>query len=218
MKAKLPILVLISGHGSNLQAIIDASQKDLSVDIVAVISDQADAYGLVRATHANIPTAIVSRKDYPSREAFDQALIRVIDRYQPKLIVLAGFMRILGGEFVRRYLGRLINIHPALLPKHKGLNTHEKVLAEKDSVHGITVHFVTEEMDSGPIICQATLPVLPTDTIDTLTARVHQLEHQVYPRVISWFAAGRLELKDNTVYFDQEALPISGAQVNVTPK
>lgn len=206
----LPIVVLISGNGTNLQAIIDAVARGLPVDIQAVISNQPNAFGLQRAQHANIPTVVISHRDYPSREAFDAALIKVIDRYSPQLVVLAGFMRKLSAHFVQHYHQRLINIHPALLPKHKGMHTHQAVLAAGDTEHGISIHFVTEAVDSGPIICQAALSVAPNDTIESLTARIHELEHLVYPEVLSWFAADRVTLKDDVVYFDNQPLEKTG--------
>jgi phosphoribosylglycinamide formyltransferase-1 len=209
-RSALTIIVLISGNGTNLQAIIDAINHGLPVKILAVISNQAQAFGLQRAQQANIPTVVISHQDYPSREAFDAAMIKVIDSYAPKLVVLAGFMRKLSAHFVQHYHHRLINIHPALLPKHKGMNTHRAVLTAGDSEHGVSVHYVTEEVDSGPIICQAKLQVGPEDTEASLTARVHELEHIVYPQVLAWMAAGRITLQDHTVHFDHKPLPKTG--------
>lgn len=183
----LPIVVLISGNGSNLQAIIDAIAVDLPAKICAVISNKVDAYGLERAKQANIPTKVIIRKDFPNRDAYEHALQQNIDQYEPRLIVLAGFMHILGERFVAAYPNRIINIHPSLLPKYPGLNTHAQVLANGDKEHGVTIHFVTPEVDAGPIIAQAKLAVLPDDTVESLQQRIHQLEHKLYPAVIRQF-------------------------------
>ncbi|HEB55990.1 MAG TPA: phosphoribosylglycinamide formyltransferase [Gammaproteobacteria bacterium] len=200
----LPIVVLISGNGSNLQAIIDAIQAGLPARICAVISNRPQAYGLSRAREAGIPVEVIDHRDYPSREAFDQALMACIDHYQPKLVVLAGFMRILTDEFVKHYSGRMINIHPSLLPRYQGLNTHQRVLDAGDDIHGVSVHFVTPELDSGPVILQAKIPVQANDDADTLAQRIHEQEHIIYPQVIRWFAEGRLHLQGNSVLLDDE--------------
>lgn len=208
----LGIVVLISGNGSNLQAIIDAiAQQGIPARIQAVISDQADAHGLIRAQKADIPTTVLSAKGYASREAYDRDLQKVIDCYLPGLVVLAGFMRILSPGFVRHYQGRIINIHPSLLPKYTGLHTHERVLAAGDQEHGVTVHFVTEELDGGPLIAQSKLNITPNDTAETLKTRVHVLEHALYPKVIRWFAENKLRLNNHHVEFDgkQLTLPIN---------
>ncbi|MGD8568173.1 MAG: phosphoribosylglycinamide formyltransferase [Gammaproteobacteria bacterium] len=204
--AKLPIVVLISGNGSNLQAIIDASRDGLPVDIRAVISNRSDAYGLTRAAHAGIPTAIVDNRQFQSRDAYDQVLQQQIDRFEPQLIVLAGFMRILTGAFVNYYEGKLINIHPSLLPKFRGLNTHQRALDDRESEHGATVHYVTPELDGGPAILQASVPVLPGDDATLLAQRVLQMEHRIYPLVIRWIAEGRLQYRNHQVYFDSLVL------------
>jgi phosphoribosylglycinamide formyltransferase-1 len=188
-ESPLNIVVLISGNGSNLQAIIDAIAKgSLHAKILAVISNNAQAYGLNRAQAANIPTEILLRKDFPTREAYDEALEQCINKYPAKLVVLAGFMYILGAGFVEAYEGRLINIHPSLLPKYPGLNTHQQVIANGDKEHGATIHFVIPAVDAGPIITQAKLKVLPGDTVESIENRIHQLEHQLYPLAIQWFA------------------------------
>ncbi|KPJ89466.1 MAG: phosphoribosylglycinamide formyltransferase [Gammaproteobacteria bacterium SG8_11] len=203
----IPIVVLISGNGSNLQAIIDAvSQDDLPVKLCAVISNAPHAFGLQRAKAAGIPTHVLSHKDFPDREAFDEALRRQIDCYQPELLVLAGFMRILTEPFVRHYEGRMINIHPSLLPKYRGLNTHQRALQESEQHHGATVHFVTHELDGGPAIIQATVPVLPNDTTESLASRVLEQEHRIFPLAIRWFAEGRLKLTDNKTLLDGRIL------------
>lgn len=190
----MKLVVLISGRGSNLQAILDAQ---LPVEIAAVISNRSDAAGLDLARARGIPALALDHKQYASREAFDNALIEVIDRYQPELVVLAGYLRILGDRFVMHYEGRLMNIHPSLLPSFPGLNTHARALAEGVKIHGCTVHFVTPMLDHGPIIVQAAVPVHSNDTAATLAARVLAAEHCVYPKAIAWFAQGRLLLPDN---------------------
>lgn len=184
----LPIVVLISGNGSNLQAIIDAARRDLAVEIRAVISSRSDAWGLQRAKQAGIPAHVIKN---------ETGLVELIDSYSPKIIVLAGYMRRLSPEFVQHYAGRIINIHPSLLPKYPGLDTHKKVLQAQDKLHGVTIHFVTEEVDAGPIICQAQLNIEPHDSEDTLKTRIHTLEHRLYPQVLSWLAAGRVKLDSN---------------------
>lgn len=201
------IVVLISGNGSNLQAVIDGiATERVAGKIVAVISNKTDAYGLVRANKADISTEVLKYEDFNDREKYDQALMNCIDRYKPDLIVLAGFMRILSNKFVSHYLGRILNIHPSLLPKYKGLNTHQRVLQAGDKEHGATVHFVTPELDSGPIILQGKIAVQDTDTEHQLAQRIHDIEHQIYPQAIDWFAEGRLRLSDNKVLLDN--LPI----------
>ncbi|MEJ2612407.1 MAG: phosphoribosylglycinamide formyltransferase [Candidatus Thiodiazotropha sp.] len=194
---RLAVVVLISGHGSNLQAIIDAASNGLPIDIVAVISNRPNVYGLERAAQAGIETALLQHKDFPDRDSFDQALVALIDHYTPELVILAGFMRILSADFVRHYTGRILNIHPSLLPKHRGLDTHQRALDSGDTLHGATVHFVTEELDGGPLISQAQVTVESSDNASTLAKRVLDKEHQLYPLAIRWFAQGRLKLDDS---------------------
>lgn len=188
----LPIVVLISGSGSNLQSIIDATQQGMPVEIRAVISNKADAYGLTRAEEAGIPTAVLDNKAYADRPSYDAALQALIDSYSPQLVVLAGFMRILTDDFVRHYEGRMMNIHPSLLPKYRGLNTHARAIEAGDNEAGCTVHFVTPELDAGPIIIQAKVPVMPDDTPEILARRVLEQEHKIYPEAIRRFAEGEL--------------------------
>lgn len=208
------VVVLISGSGSNLQALIDSIAHDGNpARIAAVISNRADAYGLVRAQQAGIATAVLDHKQFADREAFDAALVEAIDAHQPDLVVLAGFMRILTPAFVTHYSGRLLNIHPSLLPKHKGLHTHQRALEAGDSEHGCSVHFVTEELDGGPLVVQAVLPVRADDTPDSLAQRVHQAEHQIYPLAVRWFAEGRLHLGPQGCLLDGQALPAQGWQI-----
>lgn len=196
------ILVLISGSGTNLQAIIDEiRQGKLDVSLCAVISDRPGAYGLQRAANAHIPTHVIEYSRYPDRDSFDAELMQQIDAYQPDLIVLAGFMRILTPQFVTHYLGRMINIHPSLLPKYQGLNTHRRVLEAGDTEHGASVHYVTPELDSGPVILQARVPVLPSDSAASLEQRVHQAEYQIFPEAIRRIAAGQLSFRNNQVYY-----------------
>ncbi|UFH48344.1 phosphoribosylglycinamide formyltransferase [Pseudomonas sp. KNUC1026] len=206
------VVVLLSGTGSNLQALIDATTAEGNpARVCAVISNRAEAYGLVRAREAGIATAVLDHRQYEGREAFDEALIGAIDQHQPSLVVLAGFMRILTPAFVRHYHGRLLNIHPSLLPLYKGLHTHQRVLEAGDAEHGCSVHFVTEELDGGPLVLQAVVRVDSGDTPATLAQRVHAREHQIYPLAVRWFAEGRLKLAgDGSVQLDAQALPASG--------
>lgn len=205
------VVVLISGSGSNLQALIDNIAHDGNpARIAAVISNRADAYGLQRAKQAGIATELLDHKQFDGREAFDAALIRAIDAHQPDLVVLAGFMRILTPGFVQHYAGRLLNIHPSLLPRHKGLHTHQRALEAGDGEHGCSVHFVTEELDGGPLVVQAVLPVMADDTAESLASRVHQQEHQIYPLAVRWFAEGRLRLAAQGAMLDGQPLPASG--------
>jgi len=190
---KLPIVVLISGSGSNLQSIIDAVRQDLPVEIRAVISNKADAYGLTRAREAGIATEVLDHKQFTDRESYDAALQQLIDGYTPELVVLAGFMRILTDDFVRHYEGRMMNIHPSLLPKYRGLNTHARAIEAGDSEAGCTVHFVTPELDAGPPILQARVPVHPDDSPESLAARVLEQEHRIYPEAIRLFAEGQIK-------------------------
>ncbi|MCO7597009.1 MULTISPECIES: phosphoribosylglycinamide formyltransferase [Pseudomonas] len=205
------VVVLLSGSGSNLQALIDSSRgEDSPVRIRGVISNRADAYGLQRAQAAGIATAVLEHTGFEGREAFDAALMALIDGFEPDLVVLAGFMRILTGGFVRHYQGRLLNIHPSLLPKYKGLHTHQRALEAGDSEHGCSVHFVTEELDGGPLVVQAVVPVAPDDTPQALAERVHRQEHQIYPLAVRWFAEGRLRLGAQGALLDGQPLAASG--------
>ena len=189
------LVVLISGNGSNLQAIIDnIANHDLPAQIVAVISNKADAFGLERAKKAGIEQRVLSHQDFADREAYDQALQEIIDNYQPDLIILAGFMRILTNNFVEHYANKMLNIHPSLLPKYKGLNTHQRAIDAGEKEHGCSVHFVTPELDDGPVILQATVPIMPDDTAETLAQRVHEQEHRIYPEAIRLFAENKLSL------------------------
>lgn len=203
---KLPIVVLLSGSGSNLQAIIDRTAVDLPVEIRGVISNRSDAFGLERAQRASIPTRVLDHTGYPDRESYDRALIELIDSYQPALVVLAGFMRILTPGFVNHYSGRLLNIHPSLLPKYRGLHTHRRALEAGDSIHGASVHLVTEELDGGPVILQVRVPVQTGDDEASLAARVLTQEHQIYPAVIRWFAEGRLQVNQGLIEWDGATL------------
>lgn len=191
---RLPVVVLISGGGTNLQALIDAQLDGLPIDIRCVVSNRPDVFGLVRAERGGIPTAVVDHTVYADREGFEAALGAVVDSYGPGLVVLAGFMRVLTPAFVARYHGRMLNIHPSLLPRHRGLHTHRRALEAGDQVHGATVHFVTEELDGGPCVVQARVPVLPGDTEEVLAERVLAREHVIYPLAARWFAEGRLRL------------------------
>ncbi len=215
MTASCNVVVLISGSGSNLQALIDSQAEDNPARIRAVISNRADAFGLTRAQDADIPTAVLDHKAFDGRESFDAALMEVIDEHAPDLVILAGFMRILTPGFVRHYQGRLLNIHPSLLPKYKGLDTHRRALEAGDSEHGCSVHFVTEELDGGPVAIQAALAVEPGENIEQLTQRVHSAEHQIYPLAMRWFAEGRLRLAEQGAMLDDVNLPTSGYQIRI---
>lgn len=186
-----PIVVLISGNGSNLQAIIDAQEQGAPFSIAAVISNVENAHGLLRAEKAGIKTEVLNHQHFSSREEFDRQLMHAIDHYHPNLIVLAGFMRKLGTEIVQHFSGKMINIHPSLLPKYPGLSTHERALAAGDHEHGVSIHFVTETLDAGPLIAQERIPILQDDTPETLKARIHALEHVLYPKVIAAFALSK---------------------------
>ncbi|MEX5584173.1 Phosphoribosylglycinamide formyltransferase [Pseudomonas fluorescens] len=205
------VVVLLSGTGSNLQALIDSTRTgDSPVRIAAVISNRSDAYGLQRARDAGIDTRSLDHKAFDGREAFDSALIELIDAFKPQLVVLAGFMRILSADFVRHYEGRLLNIHPSLLPKYKGMHTHQRALDAGDSEHGCSVHFVTEELDGGPLVVQAVVPVESNDSAQSLAQRVHAQEHRIYPLAVRWFAEGRLILGDQGALLDGQLLAASG--------
>ncbi|WNP35768.1 phosphoribosylglycinamide formyltransferase [Enterobacter kobei] len=205
------IVVLISGNGSNLQAIIDAcKQKKINATIRAVFSNKADAFGLERAREAGIPAHVLTADLFASREAFDRELMQEIDAYAPDVVVLAGYMRILSPAFVEHFAGRLLNIHPSLLPKYPGLHTHRQALENGDTEHGTSVHFVTDELDGGPVILQAKVPVFAGDTEEDITARVQTQEHAIYPLVVSWFIEGRLAMRDNRAWLDGVPLPPQG--------
>ena len=213
--ADFKLVVLISGTGSNLQAIMDAiAAGDIVARIAAVISDKPQALGLQRAKQAGIATQVIARTDYADGIAFDQALLKAVDSYQPQLVVLAGFMRILEAQFVNHFSGRIINIHPSLLPRHKGLHTHRRALAEGDQEHGCSVHFVTPELDGGPLIAQARVPVLADDDEDRLAKRVLTQEHRLLPMVIKWYAQGRLQLSGQGPQLDGQLLPTDGWQLD----
>ncbi len=203
--------VLISGGGSNLQALIDAVERgELDLDLRVVISNRPQAGGLERAARAGIPARYVPSRGYgrdaSDRRAYDEALATEIDRFAPDLLILAGFMRILGPDFVRRYAGRILNIHPSLLPKYPGLDTHQRALDAGDSEHGCTVHFVTDELDGGPPIIQGRVPVLPGDDAARLAARVLEVEHRIYPRAAGLFASGRIACRDGRCWLDGKPL------------
>ncbi len=207
------IVVLISGSGSNLQALIDHSVSS-NYKIAAVVSNKADAFGLQRAERDGIATETLDHRQFDSREEFDLALMERIDQYKPDLVVLAGFMRILSAGFVNHYAGRILNIHPSLLPKYPGINTHQRALEAGDKVHGVSIHFVTEELDGGPVIAQDQVPVNKEDTAEELASRVLEKEHLLYPKVVSWYAAGRLRLQGNLAMLDGDELPPGGVQVH----
>ncbi len=205
--APLPIVILISGRGSNMRVIAEQATKGkLAVEIRAVISDRADAVGLAAAAEFGIPAVALSPRDYADRPAYDAALASLVASYSPALVVLAGFMRILTPNFIGPFADRILNIHPSLLPKYRGLHTHRQALEAGDTHHGVSVHFVTQELDGGPVIIQARVPVLPGDTEADLSARVQRQEHRIYPEAIEWFAQGRLQLREDRAWLDGRRL------------
>lgn len=213
----IALVVLISGRGSNLKAILDAIERgELPAVVRAVISNRTDAAGLDHARRAGIDTLALDAADYDDAESYDRALAGLIDRFDPGLVVLAGFMRILTPAFVDHYRGRLINIHPSLLPRYRGLHTHRRALEDGADEHGASVHFVTEELDGGPLIVQARVPVLPGDDEQTLATRVLEQEHRLYPQAIRWLAEGRVRWEDGRVLFDGEPLE-HPLQLDVAP-
>jgi phosphoribosylglycinamide formyltransferase-1 len=208
------VVVLISGNGSNLQALLDGANSGSSgYQLVAAISNKADVFGLERAKRAGIDRAVIDHRQYPSREAFDQVLADTIQGYNPDLVILAGFMRILSAGFVQRFRGKLINIHPSLLPKYPGLNTHQRALDAGDTEAGCSVHYVTEELDGGPTILQTQVPIEADDDAATLAARVLVAEHSIYPLATNWFSQGRTTLDDGGVLLDGVLLPPQGQQL-----
>ncbi len=203
----LSLVVLISGRGSNLKAILDAIEAgDLQAKVTAVISSSADAPGLANAQRRHIDTLALDAADYPERSDYDRALEGLIERFNPDLVVLAGFMRILTPDFVRHFQGRIINIHPSLLPALRGLRTHQRALAAGAQEHGASVHFVTEELDGGPVIAQVRVPVLADDDAATLAARVLREEHRLYPQTLRWLAEGRIRWDDEQLLVDDQPL------------
>lgn len=205
------VVVLISGQGSNLQALIDAGKRGrMKGKIAAVFSNNPEAYGLQIAQDADIPTHIISPEAFPERAAYDATMAQEIEQYEPALVVLAGYMRILSPDFVAQFAGKILNIHPSLLPKYPGLHTHRKALENGDAVHGTSVHFVTDDLDGGPIILQAKVPVFSDDTEETLTARVKTQEHTIYPMVVNWFLNGRLVMRENEAWLDGIRIPPQG--------
>ena len=209
------VVVLISVSGSNLQTFNKGQLAGtLPISIEAVISNHADVLGLERADTHNIPNHVLAHKDFADRSSFDKDLSRLIDGYQPDLVILAGFMRILTPEFVRHYAGRMLNIHPSLLPKYQGLHTHQRALESNDAIHGVSVHFVTEELDGGPNIIQALVPILKDDDVESLQARVQAQEHVIYPMAVAWFAEQRLVMKNDIVLLNSEPLAKEGYQID----
>ncbi|RKG37815.1 phosphoribosylglycinamide formyltransferase [Acinetobacter rongchengensis] len=209
----IKIAVLVSGSGSNLQALIDAN---LSGKIVGVISNKADAYALQRAKNANIPTAIIEHKQYPNREAFDDAMHQQLSDWNVDLVILAGFMRILSAQFVNAWEGKMVNIHPSLLPNYKGMHTHQRVLNTGDLLHGCTVHYVTAELDAGQALTQGVLKVAQHDNVASLAKRIHVLEHLIYPQAVEWICNGTIQhLENGQVLYKGQALekPIQFCQL-----
>lgn len=211
MSKKPKLCVLISGNGSNLQAIIDhIDDGKLNAEISLVISNKPSAYGLTRAENAGIRHVCLDHSKYEDRTSYDQALANTLSEENPDCIVLAGFMRILTPEFVNTFSGKLLNIHPSLLPKYKGLNTHQRAIDNGDQEHGVSVHFVTPELDGGPVIIQSRVPIFEEDTADDLAERVQEQERRIYPLVLTWVSDGRLTMRDNKAILDDIPLPESG--------
>jgi len=209
------IVILISGSGSNMVAIADAVKSgDIDADIAAVIGNRPEAAGLQKARDRDLETVLLDHTGFSSREAFDQALMEKIDAYRPDLVILAGFMRILTPDFVIHYHGRMLNIHPSLLPKYQGLNTHQRALTAGDSEHGVTVHFVTEELDGGPNVIQAVVPVHDGDDAAALQKRVQTQEHIIYPIAVKWFVSGRLRMSASHALLDGRQLPEAGLRLD----
>ncbi len=205
------IVILISGNGSNLQAILEYCEANVpNAQVVAVFSNKADAYGLERAKQFKVDGHFIDPKAFESREAFDAELMQQIDLYRPDAVILAGYMRILSSEFVQHYMGKMINIHPSLLPKYSGLHTHQRAIDAKDKEHGTSVHFVTEELDGGPVILQAKVPVFDDDDAERLAARVQSQEHNIYPMVTKWLVEERLKMQDGQAWLDGKALGPQG--------
>jgi len=205
------LCVLISGNGSNLQAIIDNIEAGkLNAQICGVISNRPNAYGLTRAKNAGIEAICLDHTAFEDRESYDKELQATIEALNPDCIVLAGFMRILTPEFVNNFSGKLVNIHPSLLPKYKGLNTHQRAIDNGDKEHGVSVHFVTPELDGGPVIIQSRVPVFENDSADELAERVQEQERRIYPLVLSWICTGRLKMLNNKAFLDEQELPQSG--------
>ena len=204
---RLPIVILISGRGTNMRAIAElAANGTLPVEIRAVVSDKAEAAGLATAAEMKIPTRALSPREFADRCSYDAALAALIASFEPQLVVLAGFMRILSPNFIAAFADRILNIHPSLLPLYRGLHTHRRALEAGDRVHGASVHFVTEELDGGPVVIQARVAVNPGDSENSLSARVQQQEHRIYPQAIEWFARGRLQLREHRAWFDGQPL------------
>lgn len=211
MSKKSKLCVLISGNGSNLQAIIDhIDDGKLNAEISLVISNKPSAYGLTRAENAGVRHVCLDHSKYEDRASYDQALANTLSEENPDCIVLAGFMRILTPEFVNTFSGKLLNIHPSLLPKYKGLNTHQRAIDNGDQEHGVSVHFVTPELDGGPVIIQSRVPIFEEDTADDLAERVQEQERRIYPLVLTWVSDGRLTMRDNKAILDDIPLPESG--------
>ena len=207
IKARCRIVVLISGNGSNLQAIIDHCGNDQTpAEVVGVISNVQSAFGLERARSAGIDAHCLDHREFVSRSAFYEALAALVEGFRPDLVVLAGFMRVLSPSFVDHFAGRLVNIHPSLLPRYPGLDTHKRAIADGAKEHGATVHFVTRDLDAGPVIIQGQVEVLEDDSEHTLATRVHEVEHRIYPEAVSWFASGRLRLQDDVALLDGQPL------------
>ncbi|MFT5663289.1 MAG: phosphoribosylglycinamide formyltransferase-1 [Gammaproteobacteria bacterium] len=204
---KLSIVVLISGNGGNLQSIIDAIETgQVNAQIAAVISNNPDAYGLQRASIHGIDQRIVNHRNFASREDFDQALTQCLDQLNPDIIVLAGFMRILGSALIQAYPRKILNIHPSLLPNYKGLNTYQRAIDNQEQEHGVSIHIVTPELDDGPVIVRGRYPILADDTVSELQCKGHRLEHKMYPQILRWLGQGSLQIFSDSIIFQDQLL------------
>ncbi len=207
MSPPLALAVLISGNGSNLQAIIDAIEAGrLKAEIRLVLANESDAFGLIRAARHGIATRVIDHRDYPSRAAFDAAMLDCLQPLEPDYIVLAGFMRVLGADFVRVFAGRIVNIHPSLLPAYKGLDTYRRALDNHESRHGVSIHLVTADLDEGPVLLQADYPIEAGDDVESLQLKGHRLEHLMYPTLLQWLAEGRLTIDGKQILNDHKPL------------
>ncbi len=207
MNSPLALAVLISGNGSNLQAIIDAIEDGrLGAEIRLVLANERDAFGLVRAARHGIATRVIDHRDYPSRAAFDAAMLDCLQPLEPDYIALAGFMRILGADFVHAFAGRILNVHPSLLPAYKGLDTYRRALDNHETRHGVSIHLVTAELDDGPVLLQGDYPIEPGDDVESLQRKGHRLEHQMYPTLLQWLGEGRMSIDGKQIIHDRKPL------------
>lgn len=207
MTATINLVVIISGNGSNLQSIIDAIEcGQLDARVCAVISNNGDAYGLIRAKNHGIDNFVIDHRQFESRSAYDQMLLDTIRQYQPDYIVLAGFMRILGSDFIQAYTNKILNIHPSILPHYRGLNTHQRALDQNETEHGVSIHLVTAELDEGPVLLQGRYPIEEGDLVEDLQSKAHALEHQMYPAILRWLSNGDMQIKGESIVYRNQII------------